>query len=113
MSPAPTRHTVLVTGGTSGIGFSCVRRLAAVGTRVVLTGREPATLAAAASGADDAVRIELDLAQQDAGLVLATELKRQAIALDGAVFAAGVNSIRPLLMESAATLDRVWRVNVW
>ncbi|CAM5332315.1 SDR family NAD(P)-dependent oxidoreductase [Sphingobium scionense] len=41
--------TILITGGHSGIGFECVKRLATQGIDLVLAGRNPAKLEAAAS----------------------------------------------------------------
>jgi NAD(P)-dependent dehydrogenase (short-subunit alcohol dehydrogenase family) len=46
-SPPPAElsgHTVIVTGGTRGIGLGIVRYLARVGVEVVITGRKPARL---------------------------------------------------------------------
>jgi hypothetical protein len=36
-----TGQTVLITGGTGGIGFQTARTLAAAGAHVVITGRDP------------------------------------------------------------------------
>ncbi len=53
-----TGRTVIVTGGTSGIGRATVRRLAQLGATVALTGRDPvrtqhtAAEISAATGAD-------------------------------------------------------------
>ena len=40
--------TCLITGGSDGIGYAAARQLAAMGARVVITGRNPAKTAAAA-----------------------------------------------------------------
>lgn len=37
--------TVLITGGTSGIGLELVKQLTAIGTKIIVTGRNPDTLA--------------------------------------------------------------------
>ncbi|MCU1326988.1 MAG: short-chain dehydrogenase [Bryobacterales bacterium] len=111
MSFNQARRTILVTGATSGIGLSCAQRLAAGGARLVLTGRDLATLALAVPDAEEAVRIEIDLARSDAGAAIAAELRGRTITLDGAVFAAGASAMRPLLMESPDTLEKLWRVN--
>ncbi len=41
------RHTVLITGGTAGIGLALARQLLASGTQVLVTGRSPERLAQA------------------------------------------------------------------
>jgi NAD(P)-dependent dehydrogenase (short-subunit alcohol dehydrogenase family) len=111
MNSEMTGRTILVTGATSGIGRACAERLAAVGARLVLTGREAASLNAVLADAASTVRLEVDLAKPDAPSVIAAELKRLAVPLDGAVFAAGVSAMRPVMMESADTLEKMWRVN--
>jgi NAD(P)-dependent dehydrogenase (short-subunit alcohol dehydrogenase family) len=55
------RETVVVLGGTSGIGLATARRIAGAGARVVVAGRDPAKLEAAlASLSGDAVGEALD-----------------------------------------------------
>jgi short-subunit dehydrogenase involved in D-alanine esterification of teichoic acids len=39
--------TVLITGGTTGIGLATAQRLSAEGAKVIVTGRNPETLASA------------------------------------------------------------------
>ncbi|WP_249043791.1 SDR family NAD(P)-dependent oxidoreductase, partial [Burkholderia territorii] len=45
--------TVLVTGGNSGIGLAAARAFAAEGARVIITGRDEQTLAAARESLGD------------------------------------------------------------
>lgn len=60
MSPAPlTGRHALVTGGGSGIGAAAARRLAALGARVTVLGRDLAKLEAVAAEVGRAVRADL------------------------------------------------------
>ena len=43
----PSQHTVLITGGASGIGRALAARFLQEGNRVIVTGRDAAKLAAA------------------------------------------------------------------
>ena len=89
-----TGRTVVVTGGTSGMGKATARRLAQLGATVALTGRDPArTLDAAAeigaaTGAD--VRaFSADLSSQAQVRRLATDLLRDLPRIDVLVNNAG------------------------
>ncbi|MFF4974785.1 SDR family oxidoreductase [Streptomyces sp. NPDC001083] len=52
-----TNHTVLITGGTSGMGLATARRLLDEGAYVVITGRDEARLAKAATELDAGTRL--------------------------------------------------------
>ncbi|MGW3158997.1 SDR family oxidoreductase [Streptomyces sp. NPDC001089] len=52
-----TNHTVLITGGTSGMGLATARRLLDEGAYVVITGRDEARLAKAATELDPGTRL--------------------------------------------------------
>lgn len=45
----PSDHTVLITGGATGIGFALAKKFHASGSRVIVVGRSPDKLAAAAA----------------------------------------------------------------
>lgn len=53
MSFSLAGRTALVTGSVRGLGFEMARGLAEAGARVILNGREPATLEAAVAGMRD------------------------------------------------------------
>ena len=48
-------QTVLITGGTTGIGLATAQLLSAAGAKVIVTGRNPETLASAKKTLSDAV----------------------------------------------------------
>lgn len=57
----PTGHTVLVTGGTSGIGLGLARRFHAAGNTVIVAGRRRDLLAAATADHPGMESVELDV----------------------------------------------------
>src|ERR1700761_4377302 len=54
-------RTILITGGTSGIGFELARRLLERGNTVVVTGRKPTRLAATREALPAVHAIESDV----------------------------------------------------
>ncbi|MFG1463100.1 SDR family NAD(P)-dependent oxidoreductase [Xanthobacter sp. DSM 24535] len=63
----PKTLTVLITGGTSGIGAATARRFLAAGSKVIVTGRRADRLAALAAEFGDAIHtLELDVRDWEA-----------------------------------------------
>jgi short-subunit dehydrogenase len=95
--------TVLLTGGSSGIGAATARTLAAAGARVLVAGRNPARLRAVAAETGG-IAIEADLAAPDGPAALAVAALRAAAAWDaeaasqapGPVSVRSVNATAPL-----------------
>ena len=52
--------TILITGGTTGIGLATAQRLSAEGAKVIVTGRNPETLASAKKILSDAAVLRSD-----------------------------------------------------
>jgi dehydrogenase/reductase SDR family protein 12 len=63
--PAMDGETVLVTGGSSGIGLAAARRMKELGARVIVVGRNPDKLDAAVAALEDIPRGEVDAIQAD------------------------------------------------
>jgi NAD(P)-dependent dehydrogenase (short-subunit alcohol dehydrogenase family) len=108
------QHTVLVTGGTSGIGLATAKRLQDEGARVVVTGSRDHSIAQARGvlGAQ-AVYLKNDAADPAAAPALADALQAQGIDhLDGAFFNAGFGRFQPLDAVSAEEFDAQYAVNV-
>lgn len=109
-----TNKTVLITGGTSGMGFATARRLLDEGAYVVVTGRDQARLDSAAARLDTAGRT-LAVRADVASLTDLDHLTRQIETWRGsvdAVFAnAGVGVFKPSSELTEADFDHVVDVN--
>lgn len=93
----------LVTGGSRGIGAAAARRLAALGLRVVVAGRDRGALEAVAGevGGDAVVA---DLAASGGVEELLSEVRRRVGEVDVLVANAGVDAPH----KYSATTDEVW-----
>ncbi len=105
---------VLVTGATSGLGRSCAGRLAAEGARLILAGRSRSALDELSSEYKDRIHSThlCDLTDEAQIKALVTELRTTATSIAGWVLAAGIQEVRPLMMETASSLLATWVVNV-
>jgi NAD(P)-dependent dehydrogenase (short-subunit alcohol dehydrogenase family) len=105
--------TVLVTGGTSGIGLATAQAYAAEGARVVVTGRDEAALAAARQtlGAN-ALAYRNDAASPVASRELAAALQEAGVRLDAVFINAGVAKFAPFDQVDEALWDESFDINV-
>ena len=109
---ALNEKVVIVTGGSSGIGRAAALRFAALGARVVITGRRAAALEAVAAGHSDIVAAVADAASpEDAGRVVGEAVERWG-RLDVLVNNAGAGAILPLAEATAEQIRRILAVNV-
>ncbi|MEO1198055.1 MAG: SDR family oxidoreductase [Pseudomonadota bacterium] len=107
-----TDTSVLVTGGTSGIGLETVRRLAGEGARLIVTGTNPERL--------DKVRAEfpdIHVLANDAGDPVQAKALAEAVAgsvgqLDAAFLNAGFGRFYALEDVTAAAFEEQFSVNV-
>ena len=105
--------TVLVIGGNSGIGLASAQRLAEEGGRVVIAGRDPATLASAKAAVGhgaEAVRVDVaDMASLDH---LVSETRRHFGRLDVLVISAGIGGFVPVRQITEADWDQLHGINI-
>jgi short-subunit dehydrogenase len=108
--------TVLITGGSSGIGLELARRFARDGHRLVLVARDEVRLARAADELETLgarpTCIASDLARPAAPLELAGELERSGLAVDVLVNHAGFGLHGPFTEAELEEALDVIRVNV-
>ncbi len=105
--------TILVTGGNSGIGLATAVQFANEGARVVITGRDQATLDSAKEligGQTIALRNDQGSIQD--GKLLAQTLAAQHITLDAVFVNAGVAKFAPFGDIDEALWDQTFDVNV-
>ncbi|PIW60493.1 SDR family oxidoreductase [Shewanella sp. CG12_big_fil_rev_8_21_14_0_65_47_15] len=105
--------TVLVTGGNSGIGLATAIQYAKEGARVVITGRDQATLeqAKVLIGANT-IALKNDQGNIHAAAQLADMLGQQGIKLDAIFINAGVAKFAPFQDVDEALWDQTFNVNV-
>ena len=93
-----TGRTVVVTGATSGLGRRAAERMALLGARVVVTGRETTRTARAGaeiqilSGDVDVLAIAADMGEPDQVTSLADEIRRSTDRIDVLIHNAGALS---------------------
>jgi NAD(P)-dependent dehydrogenase (short-subunit alcohol dehydrogenase family) len=109
-SPPPA---ALVTGGTTGIGHATARVLHADGYGVLVTGRNPETLAAARHSLPEEVAVlRADLRSVGDAKRVADEVEQRFGKLDLAFLNAGFSRPTPLETLDEAVYDELFDVNV-
>ena len=105
--------TVLITGGTTGIGRATAELLHAAGARVAVTGRNPDTLAAARRELPQEIAvIEADARSVSDASRLAAEVEQRFGKLDVLFLNAGIAQLAPFDAVDEAFYDEHMNVNV-
>lgn len=106
-------HTVLVTGGSSGIGLAAAKAYANEGALVIITGRDEDALARAqVEIGHGAIALRNDAGSVEEARRLAAALQEKDIQLDAIFINAGVARFAPLADVSEALWDATFDANV-
>lgn len=103
----------LITGGTSGIGLETARQFIAEGARVIVTGSQAASVAAAQAelGAQATV-LQVDASRVDQLPALVRTISETFGQLDAVFVNAGVAQLAPLAQWDEAAYDRTMAINL-
>jgi len=105
--------TIIVTGGTRGIGRALVKGIAAEGANVAFSGRDEAAAADVLRETDGKAHfIPADLTDAEACFALVDKAAEHYGSLDGLVNNAGIFPPGNILDTSVETLDNVLSVNI-
>lgn len=105
--------TILITGGTTGIGLATAKLLSAEGAKVIVTGRNPATLAAAQKELPaGTVFLKSDSGSLADAQALGSEVAKHTQRLDGAFLNAGVGQFGPIEAMTPQHYDDMFAINV-
>jgi gluconate 5-dehydrogenase len=101
----------LITGSSQGIGLALARGLAEAGAKVVLNGRDPEKLAAAAAAIPDATQLVFDVTDH-AGVAQAIDAAEEDGPIDILVNNAGLQHRAPLEDFPPEAFERLLATNV-
>jgi NAD(P)-dependent dehydrogenase (short-subunit alcohol dehydrogenase family) len=108
-----TGKTAVVTGGTTGIGLATARLFHQHGARVLVTGRNEATLAEARRALpEDVLVLRSDASRVDEIGALAKEIGERLGAIDVLFLNAGSARVAPLSDTTEALVDELFALNV-
>lgn len=108
--------TVVITGGSSGIGKGVAFAVAEAGGNVVVAGRNPSRVADAVSQLEGdgatALGVPTDVGDPDAVEALVAAAVDRFGAVDGLVTAAGLGTVGPLLEQSLHDIEETVRTDL-
>jgi len=104
--------TILITGGTTGIGLATAQLLTGEGAKVIITGRNPETLAAAQRELPGVIVLKSDSGSLNAAQALGDEVKKHFPHLDGVFLNAGVGQFGPIDAMTSQHYDDMFNINV-
>jgi len=104
-------RTVLITGGSRGIGRATALHLASLGARVVVTGRTVEALEAGAAQTEG-LAVRMDLADRAQTASAIAEVQERAGHIDCLINNAGIAVGAPLHRTTDEVWDRIQQINV-
>jgi len=104
----PTHHTVLITGGATGIGFALAKKFHSAGNRVILVGRREEALRQAAGQLSGCLIAVADVSQETDRERLVRDFPDVSILVNNA----GVESVGTFLSLNENEIDRVLGINI-
>jgi NAD(P)-dependent dehydrogenase (short-subunit alcohol dehydrogenase family) len=108
-----TNKVVVVTGGSSGLGFAIAKEMAAQGAHLIITGRRQSALdEAVASLGERAVAVSADVSRLRDLDALFSQVKALHGRIDVLVANAGMGELEPLGSITEAGFNRVFETNV-
>ena len=102
----------LVIGGNSGIGLAAAQGLAREGATIFLTGRDPATLAAAEREIPGATAFQADIADLDSLVPVVEAIRERHGRIDVLMVNAGVGGFATVRDATPEIWDRIHGVNL-
>ncbi|MDX1817977.1 MAG: SDR family oxidoreductase [Marinobacter sp.] len=105
--------SVLITGGTSGIGLAAAQAFVAEGAKVIVTGRSETTLEQAREAlGQNAWALRSDAGDLNTAKALAATLSEQNIRLDAVFLNAGVVQLMPFSDVTESIWDQMFNTNI-
>ncbi len=105
-------RTILITGGSSGIGLAFARKFAELGNRVIVTGRRQAVLDAVKAKYPKLHTVQSDVANPAQIAALAARIKADFPKLDVLMNNAGIMIHRNLKAPSADVAELMTEMNI-
>jgi NAD(P)-dependent dehydrogenase (short-subunit alcohol dehydrogenase family) len=109
--------TVLITGGSRGLGLVLARDAAAAGARVAICGRDPEALERARAALErigaDIIALQADVADPESVARLLEGVTRRAGPIDVLINNAGVIEVGPAETMSVADYEEAMHTNFW
>lgn len=102
---------VIITGGSTGIGYETARQLISKGAKVVICSRNKSEIEKAAQEIG-AIGLQADISNEDEVKALFKEANEKLGGLNVLINNAGIGYLAPLIETSEADFSRIWETNV-